>query len=223
MSCGYCQSVVCDPCPVCNTNLTMTPRPIRKAKGQKSPHVARYSPPVPPPVVNAYTPDNRVSQATWEARNAEATARARNTPPRPPIAPQSGGFQHDPMLSRMRAQQIEENNRKSAALQAALGAAKAAPRPVPVQSYPKAPRATAPTPRLGVFTAVTNADWEAAARFTRAVLRKPLQIESTCRVVDAPTMGPVARGDWAGLARAVELGMLTEAAAIDLAQGWRAS
>ncbi len=78
--------------------------------------------------------------------------------------------------------------------------------------------------RQAVLTVVTNADWEGAARFTRAVLRKPLQIESTCRVVDdecVKTSAAVGRFDWLGLSKAVQAGILTEAGAVELAASWK--
>lgn len=216
MACGYCKSVVCDPCPMCGVNLTMTPRAIRKPKAQASPQKPANRPMAQSRGVPQRFPANpNVPNAYGVTRNQAEAASG-------PYAKFAVGPQ----------QQIEANDRKIALLteelarkaQAVASRVKMVPPHIPAPKAPKAPLKPAQAVPMGFQGAdvVRPVDRNLLADFTRAILRKPKQIESTCRVVENQTMPPVARGDWAGLARAVDLGMLSEGAAIELAQSWKA-
>lgn len=195
--CAFCSDAPGFKCPICAP--VQTSGPIRK-KGKRAP---------PSPYVSRpYTP--------------------------PPVAATH---------NQARAQRIEENNRKIAALNTELKARAVTQISAPVwairpsatvdvltftkPTLPDSPRAMAkasgrpvPLTRVATVTPITNADWEAAASFTRACLRVPKQLEGTCRPTGIG--GTVTRGDWAGLARAVDAGTITEATAIELAQSWKA-
>ncbi len=60
--------------------------------------------------------------------------------------------------------------------------------------------------------------FQAAAALTMKWLKKPAQLMSS---VGNATMPPVSRGDWAGLGRAVDAGILSNAEAITLAASWQ--
>ena len=209
MSCNFCLSTpLSGPCPVCSAGATVA-TPLRKSKAR--------APKVPAGFQRVTAPPPAI----------------RNVPP----SPHTYQFSNDPEVARLR--KMAANDARIAELNAALRAAVAPTMATPAVTPPPTPIApqrpvTASTGPVKVTTWTPKAapltDWHAAAAFTRSVLRKPLAllpqtVDSTCREVDGDKtqVGPAAlrRGDWAGLARAVEAGWMTEAQAIDLAQGWQ--
>ncbi len=228
MACGFCAATPVSPCPMCEVNLTMTPRPMRKGP-KKAPGIARS---VTPPVVSQARVDNwanawrqtvpqvrsatdaaawdatRPTVAQWTARNAIPTQKT--TPP--PIVAQRPAQSARVAVLSVCCNDCEEVFPASRSIPA--GMAKLA-NGILVCDRCAGKRAAVvrPTPH-GILI-----DWKAAAAFTMAMLRKPTQIEGTCR--GAETLAPVSRGDWAGLGRAVDAGILSHAQAVELAASWK--
>ena len=200
--CNFCRSTpLSGPCPVCSPAVTRA-TPLRKAKARAPKVPAGFQRvTAPPPIIRNAAPSPRTYQ-----------------------------FSTDPEIVRLR--KVAANDARIAELNAALRAAVAPTVETPRQTPIAAHKPTCEPVRVvsWVPKAAPLTDWHAAAEFTRQTLRKPLAlvpqtVDSTCREVDGDKtqVGAAAlrRGDWAGLARAVDAGWMTERAAIDLAQSWR--
>lgn len=200
MACSFCRSTPVSPCPVCEVQHPLTPKAVRKA-GKVPAGFQRVT--APPPAIRNAPP---ISARTVSARPS----------PRPAYQ-----FSTDPEVIRLR--NIALNDARIAELNAALRAAvapsvvtpPATPRPVPI---------VVPAPTLEPRPVLVG--WHAAAAFTLGILnRKRLPATIDGEVVPEKTTiarQGLKRGDWAGLARAVDAGWMTDAEAIEIAQGWRA-
>ncbi len=214
MTCDFCRSTPVAVCPMCNP-ATQTARPMRKAKatpanGPKWGNAVRGSAPrfaaKPPQVVTGFAPGGTLGSRSDAARIAANEARMRE-------------------ISAQLVQTAQEAARKAQAV-----------RP-PVLTTPPVIRAQRPaqapyTVAMGRAVTRTDApmavgDWHAAARFTLGILRgKPMLVDSTCRPVESEVTQihrGVMPGDWAGLARAVEVGQMTHAEAVEMAGNWKRS
>ncbi len=230
MPCNFCQHTGVSPCPVCEIRYTRTPHAMRK--GPKRTPNFRVAKVAMPPVGATYIPNKRVDQAVVDAgyRIAEnerrmreisaqlaASAKARSArqvaPPLPPIVAQRPVSLRVVKVVGVFCDECDAGDFKP------NGSVPVGMVRLPTGRIVCEACAAKKQARAGIV-----AGWHAAARVTLEALRRPMALESSQnRDTAAKTMPPVARGDWAGLGRAVDAGILTDAQAIALAASWKAA
>ncbi len=257
MSCGYCQATpVVDFCPVCQVNMTQTPRRMRaadvKPKAPSAQFMARHQAEVDRR--NAHTEKMKVDYAAGLQAQIDAERAKRNAY----VASLGARGIKVPVVSLINhTERTEEKAYKAPETQSA-SKPRSFPVPPPiVRKNPVSARVgslsvccdlcekthqvdgSVPTGMVRMASGklecvacstkprpIPGNDWHLAAMYAAEMFRKPAQLgDGKAPEVSTwnSTMPPISRGDWAGLGRAVEAGILTHAKAVELAQQWTVS